>query len=158
MKRMTKLFIHAILVCAFAIVSQPAMAQTDLYEETKADIVETFGMVPTFMKAFPKHALPGAWKSMKALMGPEGKIESKNRQLIQLAVAAQIPCQYCVYFHKESAKASGATEEEIREAIALAADTRQWSTVLNGNQIDFDKFKMEFDNMMDYMVEKNKEN
>ncbi len=44
-----------------------------------------------------------------------------------------------------AAKANGATDEEIREAIAMAAIVRHWSTVLNGSQIDFATFKQETD-------------
>lgn len=40
-----------------------------------------------------------------------------------------------------AAKANGATDEEIREAIAMAAIVRHWSRVLNGSQIDFATFK-----------------
>ena len=107
-----------------------------------------------FFDAFPKHALPGAWASFKALTGPETSIEPKNRELIQLAVAAQIPCQYCVYFHTASAEAFGATKQEIQEAVALGANTRHWSMILQGAQIEFEDFKKEFQEMMVYMKNK----
>jgi AhpD family alkylhydroperoxidase len=132
------------------------MAQDDQYQKTIQDIESTFGIVPQFFKEFPKIALPGAWESFKALNGPETAISAKNKELIGLGVAAQIPCTYCVYFHTAVAKANGATDEEIQEAIAIAANTRHWSTVLNGAQIDFEKFKMEFKAMMDFMAEKSK--
>jgi len=74
--------------------------------------------------------------------------------LLQLAVASQIPCNYCIYFHTASAKANGATDEEVQEAVAHGAATRHWSMILQGNQIDFEAFKTEFDTMMKYMSEK----
>ena len=77
--------------------------------------------------------------------------------MIQLAVASQIPCVYCVYFHRVSAKGFGATEEEIKEAVALGAETRHWSMILQGSGISFEDFKTEFDAMMKYMSEKAKE-
>ena len=43
-----------------------------------------------------------------------------------------------------SAREAGATDEEIREAVAMAALTRHWSTILNGMQIDFEGLKREF--------------
>jgi AhpD family alkylhydroperoxidase len=58
-------------------------------------------------------------------------------------VAAQIPCTYCIYAHAKGAKNAGATDEEIQEAVAMAALTRHWSTVLNGMQIDLEDFKKE---------------
>jgi AhpD family alkylhydroperoxidase len=58
-------------------------------------------------------------------------------------VAAQIPCEYCIYAHTLKAKQAGATEAEIKEALAVAAMTRKWSTVLNGSAYDLEKFKAE---------------
>ena len=95
-----------------------------------ADIETTFGSVPTFLKVFPVEGIAGAWSEMKSLqLNPHTALSNKEKELIGLAVAAQIPCHYCVYFHTESAKADGATDEEVREAIAMSALTRHWSTV-----------------------------
>ena len=73
--------------------------------------------------------------------------------VIQLAVAAQIPCVYCVYYHTAVATAFGATEAEIEEAVAHGAQTRHWSMILQGTQIDFETFKAEMDAAMKYMSE-----
>ena len=48
-------------------------------------------------------------------------------------------------FHTEAAKLNGATDEEIKEAIAMAAIVRHWSTMLNGSQVDFATFKQQTD-------------
>ena len=130
-------------------------AQDNGYEKAKAEIIQEFGTMPIMFEKFPDFALSGAWETFKQLHGPEAKIPAKYRELLQLAVAAQIPCQYCTYFHAASAKAFGASEEEIQEAVALGAETRHWSTILQGNQVDFEKFKAEFDAMMKLMAEKN---
>ena len=115
---------------------------------TYADIQATFGSVPTFLKAFPAESIAGAWNEMKSLqMSPKTALSGKEKELIGLAVAAQIPCQYCIYFHTRSARAAGASEEEIREAVAMSANTRFWSTILNGTEVDFDDFRKEFDAM-----------
>jgi alkylhydroperoxidase/carboxymuconolactone decarboxylase family protein YurZ len=42
----------------------------------------------------------------------------------------------------------GATDAEIQEAVASAANTRHWSTVLNGANVPFDEFKKEWDGIM----------
>jgi AhpD family alkylhydroperoxidase len=81
-------------------------------------------------------------------LNPGTQLNGKTKELIGLAVAAQIPCQYCVYFHTAAAKLNGATDEEIREAVAMAAVSRHWSTVLNGMLVDFDAFKRETDTVM----------
>jgi AhpD family alkylhydroperoxidase len=67
------------------------------------------------------------------------------KELIGLAVAAQVPCAYCVYFHTRAARLNGATEDEIREAVGMAAVTRHWSTVLNGSGQDLAEFRREAD-------------
>jgi AhpD family alkylhydroperoxidase len=147
------IFIVAFSVFILALSAQQGSGQA--YEEAKKEITEMYGTFPSFFDAFPKYALPGAWQSFKELNGP-GSIEQKNRELIGLAVASQIPCSYCVYFHTLSAKAMGATDEEIKEAVAQAAMVRHWSTVIHGAQIDPEEFKKEFNGMMKYMQEKSK--
>ena len=96
----------------------------------------------------------GARKSVQ--LNPKTKLDGKTKELIGLAVAAQIPCHYCVYFHTAAAKANGATDEEIREAVAMAAIVRHWSTVLNGMQVDLAGFKREIDTVLRRAAEKAK--
>ena len=106
----------------------------------------TLGVVPGFFRAFPEAGIPGAWQSFKNVQVSEATaLNPKVKQLIGLAVSAQVPCSYCVYFHTEVAKAYGATPEEIKEAVALAAISRHWSTVLNGMAIDMTTFRKEVD-------------
>ena len=52
--------------------------------------------------------------------------------------------------------ANGASDEEIREAVAMAAIARHWSTVLNGMQIDLAQFKSETDTVLRLAAEKAK--
>jgi AhpD family alkylhydroperoxidase len=113
-------------------------------DDAYAEMEKTFGGVPTFMKAFPKDAVAGAWAEMRDLeFNDKTALNAKTKELIGLAVAAQIPCSYCVYAHTQAAKRAGATDEEIREAVAMAAVTRHWSTFLNGMQVDLPTFKKE---------------
>jgi AhpD family alkylhydroperoxidase len=122
-----------------------------------ADIQKTLGSVPSFFKAFPKSGIAGAWAEFKSLqLNPKTKLDAKTKELIGLAVAAQIPCQYCIYFHTAVAKANGATDQEIGEAVAMAAIARHWSTVLNGMQIDLATFKGETDAILHAAGEKAK--
>jgi alkylhydroperoxidase/carboxymuconolactone decarboxylase family protein YurZ len=46
-----------------------------------------------------------------------------------------------------AAKHAGATDAQIKEAIAAAALVRKWSTVLNGTNYDMAKFKKEVDSV-----------
>jgi AhpD family alkylhydroperoxidase len=121
------------------------------------DIKETLGLVPGFFREFPQSGIAGAWTEFKAVqLNPNTKLTGKMKELIGLAVAAQIPCEYCIYFHTAAAKANGATEDEIREAVAMAAIVRHWSTVLNGMQVDPAGFKREVDTVLRLAGEKAK--
>jgi len=158
MKLSTKSMIKGmIFIIPFFLITVNLSAQdTDAYEKAKNEIEQTFGTLPSWFAAYPEHALPEAWELYKTLKGPKSSISSKNAELIQLAVASQIPCVYCVYFHRISAKGFGATDEEINEAVALGAETRHWSMVLQGSGISFEDFKAEFDAAMKYMEEQSK--
>lgn len=140
-----------IMVISFALSAQ----EKSDYDIAKDEIISTFGTFPSMFEAFPSYALSGAWESFKLIHSPDGTIPPKYRELIQLAVAAQIPCDYCIYYHTASAQVFGATDEEIKEAIAYGATTRHWSMILQGNQVDFEEFKVEFNAMMKFMAEKN---
>ena len=101
--------------------------------------------VPPFIqKTYPPQAIQAAVAERREVMRP-GALDSKTKFLIALGVAAQIPCQYCVYFDTKAAKHAGASDAQIKEAIAAAALTRKWSTVLNGSAYDFESMKREVD-------------
>lgn len=131
-----------------------ATAQSDEYKKTMKEIEDQFGSVPEMFKVYPEYALAGAWQNFKTMSSPESPLPPKYRELLQLAVASQIPCQYCIYFHTTMALASGATQAEIEDAIAQGAQTRQWSMILQGNQINFETFKAELDGLMKSMAAK----
>ena len=119
-------------------------ANADEAGDAFKDMEKTFGSVPSFMHKFPKAGVAGAWAEVKALeFSDQTALSPKTKALISLAVAAQIPCTYCIYSDTESAKKAGASEQEIEEAVAISALTRHWSTIFNGMQIDLDQFKKE---------------
>jgi AhpD family alkylhydroperoxidase len=121
------------------------------------DIEATLGSVPTFFKLFPEEGIGGAWVEFKTVhLNPKTALSGKEKELIGLAVAAQIPCSYCIYFHTEAAKLNGATDAEIREAVAMAAISRHWSTVLNGMQVDSAGFRQETDTVLRLAAERMK--
>jgi len=89
---------------------------------------------PAWMKqTLPDQALKPLWDTYQAVLNPTGALDGKTKQLIALGVSAQIPCAYCVYATTKAAKAAGATDAQIKEAIATAALVRFNSTMLNGS-------------------------
>jgi AhpD family alkylhydroperoxidase len=94
-----------------------------------------------YQETYPGYALASRMEAEAVLMGDGAQLNAKTRELIALGVAAQIPCAYCIYVHAKNARAQGASESEVREAVATAAHVRHWSTVLNGMGYDFEAFK-----------------
>ncbi len=123
-------------------------SQKDASEKAEAEMKAAFGTVPVMMKVYPDHLRAGAWELFKATMSPDAAIPAKFSELISLGVASQIPCTYCIYAHTTMAKMLGATDAEIQGAIASAANTRHWSTVLNGADVPLDEFKKEWDGIL----------
>src|SRR5205809_7957787 len=77
-------------------------------EAARADIQKTFGFVPQFLLQVPELALPGTWDEMKTLqLNPSTALPGKIKELIGLAVAAQVPCRYCTYAHTDFARLHG---------------------------------------------------
>ena len=113
-------------------------------DATYADVNAALGGVPSFIKLFPKGAVAGAWAEERDLeLSDKTALTPKVKALISLAVAAQIPCQYCIWADTKSARSFGASHDEIAEAVAMSSLTRHWSTFLNGMQVDFSQFKAE---------------
>lgn len=118
----------------------------DAVDAARADIAATFGPNAAELTVLPDAFVVSTWQQARAwLVDNKATIPPKYRALIGLAVSSQIPCQYCIYADNSDARVFGATEEEIKEAIMFAAMTRQWSTIMNGNMVDFEEFKAGID-------------
>ena len=132
------------LAAALSISSAPAFASPA--SNALAEIQATLGFVPQFIRQIPEPLLPGFWDELKSLeMNPNSALDGKTKELIGLAVASQIPCDYCIYFHTRAAKANGATDAQVAEAIGMASMTRAGSTILNGTQTDLAGFRHDVD-------------
>ncbi len=96
--------------------------------------------VPWYFQTLPQslQSVVGTWHKFT---NSKTALDPKEKDLIALAIASQIPCEYCVYANTQFAKRDGATEEQIHEAIAVAGFTRLFSAVIQGNQTDFQKLK-----------------
>jgi AhpD family alkylhydroperoxidase len=133
---------------AAVVLASPAFATPEA-DAARAEIQKTFGFVPTFMKQVPDSALPGAWQEMRDFdFNPNTALPGKVKSLISLAVAAQIPCRYCIYADTQFAKLDGATDAEVGEAVVMSALARKWSTVFNGLQLDETRFRAEVGQMI----------
>jgi len=120
------------------------------YEDTLRDIQKAFGIVPGFMKAIPADVLVKEWPLMKTYQLGESAIPAKYRELIGLAVAANIKCPYCSLMHTAMATGYGATEKEISEVAFLASFTARWSAMLHALQYNYDTFVKEVHQINEY--------
>lgn len=65
-----------------------------------------------------------AFKAFGQRVFTDGALPSKTKELIAIAVAHATQCPYCIRGHTERAVQKGATEQELMEAIWVAAEMR----------------------------------
>jgi AhpD family alkylhydroperoxidase len=118
-----------------------------------AEIAKAFGGTePEAFKRYPQAALGSLWKQVKAVtMNPNSAIPVKTKALISLAVATQLPSAGCVKDYTAMARANGATDEEISEAVAMSGLTRSASTVLNGSLTDETQWRKDVDTIVKHV-------
>ncbi len=74
-----------------------------------------------------------AWVNLDRIVAREdGRIPRKYRELIALAVAHTTQCPYCIQVHTQHARDSGASREEVAEAVFLAAALRAGGAAAHG--------------------------
>ncbi len=117
------------------------------------EIEQMFGRVPEWLKRMPDEVVSGFWSLYSGLDLGETKIPNKYKELIGLAVSGATRCKYCTFFHTEAARLFGATEEEIAEAAAMGGLTMMASTFINAEQIDYDAFRKETQEIVKYVRE-----
>ena len=84
-------------------------------KENLAKLKKMNDLAPEVMKAF--------WAFDK-LSVAEGAIPVKYKELIAVAVAMTTQCPYCISGHTKAALRHGASQEELMEAIWVAAEMR----------------------------------
>ncbi|CAI8208409.1 MAG: Uncharacterised protein [Flavobacteriaceae bacterium] len=96
-----------------------------------------------FNSVYPTSILKSSNAYFKAQMGlyKEGAIAEKEAHLVGLGTSAAIKCQYCIPYHVAELKRLGASEEEIKTAVLIAADIMKMSTLFYGNEFDLQAFK-----------------
>lgn len=130
MKTLFAALAFALLLPAAASAAEPTLPEA---QATYAEARKMMGTVPAALRYTSERSVASVWAEIKALqLNPQTALSGKTKELIGLGVAAQIPCQFCVYFHQEAAKLNGATEAELREATTVTAMVRHWATVTDG--------------------------
>ena len=90
-----------------------------------------------FNKMYPKFMAEEAasyFDTFNLLFSEKSPIAPKEARLAAISASAAIHCEYCVAAQIEFAKKIGATDEEIKAAIQIAAEIQRFSTLLYGNE------------------------
>ena len=69
-------------------------------------------------------AIHDAFEAFSRAVFRAGALPEKTKQLIAVAVAHTTQCPYCIAGHSQLARRKGASDEEIMEAIWVAAEMR----------------------------------
>ena len=77
----------------------------------------------------------GAWNKIFT----QGPIPLKEARLAAISASAAMKCEYCIAAQVHMAKAAGATDDEIKAAIFIAAEIARFSTLLYGNEFGMEK-------------------
>ena len=73
-----------------------------------------------------------AFVSFDTAAWADGAIPRKYKELMALAVACTTQCPYCIDIHAKSARSLGTSENEIAEAVLVAAALRAGGAVTHG--------------------------
>jgi AhpD family alkylhydroperoxidase len=68
--------------------------------------------------------IQGAFDAFSRAVFAEGALPVKTKQLIAVAVAHVTQCPYCIKGHTKAALRHGASQQELMEAIWVAAEMR----------------------------------
>ena len=96
-----------------------------------------------FNKMYPKQVAPaaakyfGEWNKLFS----EGPIATKEARLVAISASAAMRCEYCITAQVHLAKKAGATDDEIKAAIQIAAEVARFSILLYGNEFGQDELK-----------------
>lgn len=83
------------------------------------DIQERLGIefVPNMYKALAGNPdyLEMTWKKVQAVMGKDGKLDSKTKDIVALTVSIMSGCEYCIRVYNQAVKHSGLSDDALLE-------------------------------------------
>jgi len=120
-------------------------------EDTKNELEQSLGQVPSFIEAVADPAVDHSWGIMRDLELGETELPNREKALVGLGAASAIQCPYCIRFHTEEAKLEGVTEDELKEAVSVAGTVRYFSTVLHGSETELSDFAAETAEIVDHV-------
>ena len=128
-----------VFVCALFV---PLTSFAQDAEKADKEYAEFVAKSP-FNKMYPKQLGPAAaeyfaeWNKLFA----DGPIATKEARLVAVSASAAMKCEYCITAQAHLAKQAGATDDEIKTAIQIAAEVARFSILLYGNEFGQDELK-----------------
>lgn len=98
----------------------------DIRATRQTDFINNFWKVLAHDPAL----LARTWDKLKAVMAP-GALDPLTKELIYVAVSATNGCEYCTYSHTAAARAKGASDAMLMEALAVAAAANETNRLAN---------------------------
>src|SRR5712692_12088310 len=81
-----------------------------------------------------REATKAFWAYDKAALA-DGAIPKKYKELMAIAVALTTQCPYCIEVHRQEALKAGVTEQELAEAVHVAAALRAGAAITHGTHL-----------------------
>jgi AhpD family alkylhydroperoxidase len=92
-------------------------------EEIYNDIKKTLGIdfVPNMYKAMAKNPayLEFSWRRIRDVMGQEGKLGRKTKDIVALTVCIMSGCEYCIQVYNSAVKHLGLDDEALLELYSV---------------------------------------
>lgn len=92
--------------------------------------LKKFGNISEFQEEYAKKFFDWYGTVFK-----EGALTEREKALIALAVAHAISCPYCIDAYSSTCLVKGADEEQMMEAVHVAAAIKGGATLVNGVQM-----------------------
>ena len=111
-------------------------------KEVIDDIKNSRGIteIPNFWKmlANDPNELERSWNSLKQVMR-KGALDPITKELIYVAVSITNSCEYCTKSHSYAAKKKGATDEILKEMIAVVGLANKNNKLVDSYQVEVDE-------------------
>jgi len=97
--------------------------------------------IPNFWKTLANNpeTLERTWTSLQQVM-KKGALNPMIKELIYVAVSITNNCEYCIKSHSLAAKKKGATDDMLNEMIAVVGMANETNRLVEGYQVEVDKF------------------
>ena len=109
----------------------------DIFDDIKSS--RGISEIPNFWKmlANDPNELERSWSSLKQVMR-KGSLDPVTKELIYVAVSITNSCEYCTRSHSYAAKKKGATDEMLKEMIAVVGLANKNNKLVDSYQVEVD--------------------